>query len=308
MNLWATGGSSTQCSYHENVDVATLQRKKKALTRRDFLKLSGVAAVGLPLYAGEISRHEISVQRLTLTLPRLPEAFRGLTIAQLSDFHYAEYTEGYFIKQVIERVNRLKPDIVALTGDFITNGFWSHRDTLRFAGECAEIVAGVQCPIRYAVLGNHDCAVKSYCHAVTEALEAHDIPVLENRSLPLERDGARLWIAGTGDALEHRIRLDDAIPGAAGDGEPVILLAHEPDILPLVSRHNVDLMLSGHTHGGQVRIPFLPPIFLPPLGRNYLEGLYRLGSTQLYVNRGIGTVNLPFRLNCPPEITLITLA
>jgi predicted MPP superfamily phosphohydrolase len=287
------------------VDVVTLERKK-SLTRRDFLKLAGVAVAGLPLYAGEISRHEISVQRLTVTLPRLPEAFRGLTIAQLSDFHYAQFTEPYFVKQVIERVNRLKPDMVVFTGDYITNGFWHSRQMVRFIGECAEILGRVQCPVRYAVLGNHDCAVKFYCHAMTDALEAHNIPVLDNRSVPLERDGARLWLAGVGDALLNNVRLDQAIPQASG--EPVILLAHEPDILPVVARHNVDLMLSGHTHGGQVRFPFLPPMFLPTLGQKYIEGLHRLGPTQLYVNRGIGTVNLPFRFNCPPEITLMTLA
>jgi len=288
------------------VDVVTLERKK-SFTRRDFLKLAGIAAVGVPLYAGEISRHEISVQRLTVTLPRLPEPFRGLTIAQLSDFHYAEYTEAYFIKQVIERVNTLKPDVVAFTGDFITNGFWSQQDTLRFTGECAEILSRVECPVRYAVLGNHDCAVKIYCRAMTGALNAHDIPVLENRSVPLDRDGKRLWFAGTGDALVRGFHLDDALP-LSSNTEPVILLAHEPDTLPIVARRNVDLMLSGHTHGGQIRIPFLPPMFLPEMGQHYVEGLYRLGSTQLYVNRGIGTVNLPFRFNCPPEITLITLA
>ncbi len=293
--------------YYGRVDVATLQRKK-SLTRRDFLKLAGVAAVGLPLYAGEISRHEVSVQRITVTLPRLPEAFRGLTIAQLSDFHYAEYTEAYFIKQVIERVNLLKPDVVVFTGDYITTGFWPEKDMLRFTGECAEILNHVHCPIRYAVLGNHDCVVKLYCESMRDALEAHNIPVVENRSFPLERDGARLWFAGTGDAVLGRIHLDQAVPAAAAD-EPVILLVHEPDVLPEVVRHNnVDLMLSGHTHGGQVRIPFLPPMFLPSLGQHYIEGLYRLGPTQLYVNRGIGTVNLPFRFNCPPEITLITLA
>jgi len=240
-------------------------------------------------------------------LRRIPEAFRGLTIAQLSDFHYAEYTEAYFIKQVIERVNTLKPDVVAFTGDYITNGFWSERDTLRFTGECAEILARVHCPVRYAVLGNHDCASEIYSQAMTDALNAHDIPVLDNRSVPLERDGARLWFAGAGDALLGRMHLDKTVPAASAD-EPVILLVHEPDVLPQAARHNVDLMLSGHTHGGQIRIPFLPPMFLPGMGRRYVEGLYRLGPTQLYVNRGIGTVNLPFRFNCPPEITLITLA
>lgn len=93
------------------------------------------------------------------------------------------------------------------------------------------------------------------------------------------------------------------------DREPVILLAHEPDYADHVARRGAaDLVLSGHTHGGQVRIPFLPPLFLPPLGRKYIEGQFRIGGLQLYVNRGIGAVGIPFRFNVPPEITVITLA
>lgn len=289
--------------------MSTLETKKTAhFSRRDFLKLGGIAAVGLPLYAGEIARHEVSIGRITITLPQLPEAFRGLTIAQISDFHYAEYTEAFFIKLVVERVNQLKPDMVVLTGDFITNGFWSTQNTIRCAGECAEILSHIQSPMRYAVLGNHDCATARYKQAVTGELQSHGIPVLENRFVPIERDGARVWLAGTGDALCRGFALEEALPAPAQrDGESVILLAHEPDVLPLVSAHNVDLMLSGHTHGGQVRFPLLPAMFLPELGRQYVEGHYRLGPTQLYVNRGVGTVNLPFRFNCPPEITLITL-
>src|SRR5271165_5861440 len=294
--------------YHRIVDVSAPEQKK-SFTRRDFLKLAGIAAVGLPLYAGEISRHEISIERLTIRLPRLPEAFRGLKIAQVSDFHYAEYTEGFFIKQVVKEVNRLKPDVVAFTGDYITYGFWSLQEAVNFAYKCAEILAGVESPQRYAVLGNHDCAIALHTRAVKDALETHGIPVLDNRAVPLEREGGRLWFAGAGDAVCHQTRLDEAIPTAVRkDGEPVLLLVHEPDILPEVARYDVDLMLSGHTHGGQVRFPFLPAMFLPEFGRNYVEGLFQLGSTQLYVNRGVGTVNLPFRFNCPPEITLITLA
>jgi len=99
-----------------------------------------------------------------------------------------------------------------------------------------------------------------------------------------------------------------AIPGASlRQDEPVILLGHEPDYADIVARHAVDLMLSGHTHGGQIRIPFMRPHFLPQLGEKYVEGLFSIGPMQLYVNRGIGTVALPFRFNCPPEVTLITL-
>jgi hypothetical protein len=284
------------------------QKQKKSFSRRDFLKAAGLAVVGLPLYAAEVSRHEISVERITIRLPRLPEAFHGLKIAQVSDFHYAQFTEPFFVRRVVNEVNRLKPDVVAFTGDYVTHGFWSTEETLDFANKCAEILSGVESRVRYAVLGNHDSMLAPHTHGVTDALETHGIPVLENRAVPLERDGGRLWFAGTGDAVSHNVRLDRAIPTATRkDGEPVILLAHEPDILPEVARHDVDLMLSGHTHGGQVRIPFLPAMFLPELGRKFVEGLFRVGPTQLYVNRGIGTVNLPIRFNCPPEITLITL-
>jgi predicted MPP superfamily phosphohydrolase len=280
---------------------------KTGISRRRFLALSGVAALGVPLYAGEISRHEVSIEHVALTLPRLPDVFHGLRLVQISDLHYANFTEPFFIKRIVEHVNRLKADIVLFTGDYITNGLWAYEDITRFAYDCAAILSQVTCPIRYAVLGNHDYAVNHVM--VEDALTTHNIPVLTNRSEPLERDGKRLWLAGIGDALTRNADLNRAIPAASRTGnEPVILLAHEPDILPSVAPLGVDLMLSGHTHGGQIRLPFLPAMFLPVMGRDYVEGLFRMGNTQLYVNRGIGTVNLPFRFNCPPEITVFTLA
>ena len=280
---------------------------KTDISRRRFLALAGVAAVGLPLYAGEVARHEISVEQITISMPRLHDVFRGTRIVQISDLHYANFTEPFFIRRVVEHVNRLKPDIVFFTGDYISYGLWSRVDINRFAGECAEILSAVDCPVRYAVLGNHDYMID---HKMVEAvLTTHHIPVLTNRSEPLERDGRRLWFAGTGDAISRHADLDKAIPDASRkDGEPVILLTHEPDILKDVAPYGVDLMLSGHTHGGQIRLPFLPALFVPELGAEYVEGHFRMGNTQLYVNRGIGAVGLPFRFNCPPEITVLTLA
>lgn len=280
---------------------------RKGITRRSFITAAAMAVIGVPLYAAEISRHEISIERHTVRIKRLPQAFRGLRIAQVSDFHYAEFTEPYFIRDVVERVNLLQPDVVLFNGDYVTEGFFSRQHTNNFAHQCAEILSRIQCPDRFAVLGNHDSGIAK--PAVMDALAIHKIPLLHNSYMPVERDGARLWIAGTGDAFWKDMDLDKAVPPASRTGnEAVILMVHEPDVLPLVARQNVDLMFSGHTHGGQIRFPFLPPMHLPPLGKRYVEGLFHLGPTQLYVNRGVGTVGIPMRFNCPPEITEITLA
>jgi predicted MPP superfamily phosphohydrolase len=289
------------------IEVSVQEQQKRLVSRRSFIKAAGAACIGFPLYASEISRHEISIERHTIRLNRLPEPFHGLKIIQLSDFHYAEYTEPYFLRDVVDHVNRLQPDVVLLNGDYVTDGpLFSHARTRGFAYRCTEILGQIQCPLRYAVLGNHDSTFAE--RAVIDALGVNNLKLLNNRYEPLERDGGRIWISGTGDAYYHKMALDEAIPDASRkNNEPVLLMIHEPDVLPLVARRNVDLMLSGHTHGGQVRFPFLPAMHLPPLGRRYVEGLFRLGPTQLYVNRGIGTVGVPVRFNCPPEIAVLTL-
>lgn len=289
------------------MEVSVQEQRRGMISRRSFLKAAGAACIGFPLYAAEISRHEISLERHTLRLNRLPGQFRDFTLVQVSDFHYAEYTEPYFLRDIVKQVNRLSPDAVFFNGDYITDGLlFSHTQTKQFAYRCVEILSKVDCPYRYAVLGNHDSTFAE--PAVLDALAIHGFAVLNNRYVPLERNGKRIWIAGTGDALLRKMDLDKAIPPASvSNNDPILLMVHEPDVLPQVARYNVDLMLSGHTHGGQVRFPFVPPFHLPPLGRKYVEGTFRLGPTQLYVNRGLGTVGLPVRFNCPPEIAVLTL-
>lgn len=289
-------------------------RRPHRLTRRSFLTLAATSLGGLALYSGEIARHELSVENYTVHLPRLPEAFRGMRIAQISDFHYFEFTESFFLREVVDHVNALKADMVVLTGDFVTYGplRWPRaeahkRMALRHMPECASILSGIRCPLRYATLGNHDMMVGG--RYIYGDLVNQGLPVLWNSAVSLERDGQRLWLVGLGSACTEDAAPDRAIPASAlREKEAMIVLAHEPDILPEIARYNADLMLSGHTHGGQVRIPFLPPAFLPEYGRHYVEGWFRYGPTRLYVNRGIGAIGVPFRLNCPPEITLFTLA
>jgi uncharacterized protein len=132
------------------------------------------------------------------------------------------------------------------------------------------------------------------------------IRVLANESAAIERDGTRFWLAGVNDVLGHTADLPKTLRNIPA-GEAAILLVHEPDFADEASKFPVDLQLSGHSHGGQVRIPFLPPLYLPELAKKYVLGTYQVGPLPLYTNAGLGTVGVPARLNCPPEITLITL-
>ena len=140
-------------------------------------------------------------------------------------------------------------------------------------------------------------------------LTLNGIPVLVDEHVPIERSGSRFWLAAVNDPGTTNPQLELAVPPRP-DG-PIILMAHEPDYADTVLQHPrgrlVDVMLSGHTHGGQINLPFRGPLVLPPMGRKYVHGIFHLNQMQLYVNRGIGTVGVPFRLNCPPEITVLTL-
>jgi hypothetical protein len=277
------------------------------LTRRRFLLGSTAAAAGLALYSGEIARHEISVVTRPIAIDNLPAAFHNFRIVQISDIHYDEFTEPSFVDRVIRHVNALAPDLVALTGDFISFGPLPRTFTMGAMGRCAAALSRIACPQRFAVMGNHDSVLGA--PTIRPILAEVGIPLLVNEFAPIERAGQRLWLCGIHDPCTHTPNLHTAIPERP-DG-PVLLLSHGPDYADTVVTHPrgrfVDLMISGHTHGGQVRLPLLPPLHLPPGGQEYIQGLFRFDHLQLYVNRGIGTTGVPFRLNCPPEITLFTL-
>jgi uncharacterized protein len=285
----------------------TASLRDTVFTRRNFLGLTAGSAAALAFYAGEIARHELEIIYVTIRLPRLPDAFAGMKIVQISDIHFQEYTEAAFLDAIVRKVNAVAPDLVVLTGDFVSNKPLPRHLSVGMGYHCAEHLSRLTCPLRYAILGNHDCLVES--HAITDALRTHGIPVLANSFVPLERNGQRVWLAGIKDALEDRPDLGAAIPSGRSKQEPVILLAHEPDFADYAVGREVDLILSGHTHGGQILLPLLPPLMLPDMGIKYVHGLFRMrDGMQLYVNRGIGAVTLPFRFRCQPEMTVITLA
>lgn len=286
--------------------VALRDSSLSSITRRRFILGSGLSAAGLAFYSGEIARHEVDIVENRVRITDLPSAFHGFRIAQLSDIHLDEFTEPFFLEHVVHKINALAPDLVLVTGDFVTRGSLTFIASHHAAYRCAEILSGLKAPQTYCVLGNHDVAVNA--PLVIGALRSSKIPVLVNEHIPIERSGSRIWLCGADDGT-RRPDLNLTIPEAP-DG-PVLLMLHEPDLADSVIQHPrgkfVDLMLSGHSHGGQVRIPFYGPLILPPLGQRYVMGDFHFGKMQLYVNRGIGTVGLPFRFACPPELTIHTL-
>lgn len=281
------------------------------MSRRRFLATTLSGCAGLAFYSGEIERHWVEITHRDIRLPLLPAVFDGMRIVQLSDIHLDEFTEPFLLRHAIEQINRLQPDAVLLTGDFVSYELSPRKFSERSAWQCAEMLSELKCPERYAILGNHDHWLSAT--EVTRALRASGINVLINSYVPFERNRDRIWLSGLDDPLCGQPDLDKAIPPTIRDieGQPLILMCHEPDYADGFLMHpagkSIRLMLSGHTHGGQVRLPFVGALELPPGGRKYVEGLFRLGSMQLYVNRGIGTVGVPFRFACPPEITEITL-
>jgi uncharacterized protein len=266
---------------------------------------------GLALYAGEIERHWIEITHRDVVLPGLSAVFDGFRIAQLSDIHMDEFTEPFFLRDAVSRINAMNPDAVFLTGDYVTSGLGPKKFAVGAAWQCANLLKALACRQRYAVLGNHDMLVSE--DDVTEALKSNDITVIRNGCVAMERSGGRFWLSGIGDPVVGAPRPDLSVPPSIRNlaNEPVVLLCHAPDyadeLVTQAAGQAVSLMLSGHTHGGQVRLPLIGALDLPDLGKKYVEGWFQLGRMQLHVNRGIGTVGVPFRFNCPPEISMLTL-
>lgn len=277
-------------------------------TRRKFIGLAaaaGVAAIGADSVLIEPNRPRIVHQEITLR--RWPPQLEGFRIALLSDFHYDAYFSVHPLHASIDMVNRLRPDLIALTGDFVTMPLLDGDDeeAAAHAEPCARLLRQMQAPHGlWAVLGNHDYFTDPA--RITSILQGEQIQVLANESVAIEQNGGRFWLAGVNDIISGSADLTYTLHDVPSE-EPSVLMAHEPDYADYVSRYAVDLQLSGHSHGGQVRLPFLRPLYLPELARKYVWGLYKIGPLTLYTNPGLGTVGLPVRLNCPPEITLLTL-
>lgn len=274
-----------------------------SLSRREFLKVSGAAiAAGLTtavVYLGvNDERGDLVVKRVSIPIEGLHPALEGFTIVQLTDIHIYPITPIEVAEEAVAIANSLKPDLAVLTGDYV----WREGEAIF---ELAPVLAGLNASQGlYAIIGNHD--IWESLEISLTGLRGAGIPVLINQGLTITEGAGSLYLAGLDDGMSGHPDLAGALDGMPA-GAPVVLLMHEPDPADEYSLDGrVSLQLSGHTHGGQVRIRDMPMV-LPPLGRKYDLGLYNVNGMWLYVSPGIGEISVPLRYNCPPEVTEFTL-
>ena len=274
------------------------------MNRRDFLKAAGLTVgAGLVTATSYLSINNESqdpvIDRIPLAIRNLHPVLEGLTMVQISDVHLYPMTQPELVKKSVIMANALNPDLVVLTGDFV----WQDLDAIF---ELAPILAGLDAKYGvFSILGNHDYWLDA--DVITRAMESAGLPVLINQGLSIQQGKGSIFVAGLDDGWSGKPDLDETLDGA-NSSEPVILLCHEPDLADRYSLDGrVDVQLSGHTHGGQIRLPGIGALVLPYLGRKYDIGLYRVNEMLLYTNRGLGVISEPVRFNCPPEISQFVL-
>lgn len=303
-----------------------------------------VSTVALITYIYQIEPQWIEIKKIDLILPELSAEFDGWKVLQVSDIHVNEWMTGKRLKNIVNLINKQQADIIVLTGDFFSqSGSYSKRldeqiiPRIPYANEHPSLIARIfkklgisvkKNPRRkyfeddqqtlinalselkplhksFAVLGNHDYATNN--EFVRKALKKSNIITLRNRVYSFEKNDNYLNIVGVDDVIFSRDNLDLVLTRLPAKGTN-ILLVHEPDFaISVWKSHRFQLQLSGHSHGGQVKIPFRKSPFLPPYGEKFPEGLYRFSDFYLYTNRGIGMAYPYIRFNCRPEITIFTL-
>ena len=279
----------------------------KNIVKRKFKKLFLISSFLISLiiliwYSFIFEPNNIQVERISVKIENLPESFNGVKIVHLTDFHSRNFGERE--KRILEILEDLDPDLVFITGDFIDHTTKDINSCQKFWRELGSKYQGRI----FGVLGNHEYWIKSPdIAAIKKLLEKNGISILNNENRKIFQGDKYIYLLGVDDPDSEK----DDLPKAMVNTEeniPKILLAHSPDIIDNLRGEKVDLILVGHTHGGQVVIPFVKPFWVPTKNRGkYASGLFRVNGTNLYVNRGIGMASLQVRFNCSPEITVIEL-
>lgn len=276
------------------------------MNRRQFLKVFGqvmagyaIGGTGLYQYGRRVEAQQLSIEHVQVPIKNLKPALEGFKIVHMSDIHLHPFTQIEFVQEAVALANGLKPDIIALTGDYVTS---KAESIFELAPALALLKSryGV-----FASLGNHE--IWTNPALIRNTLEQAGLAVLVNGGVSLDIDGETIYLAGLDDLWDGKPDLNAALAGSP-PGVPVVLLAHEPDFADDIALDGrISLQLSGHSHGGQVRLPGFGAFILAPHSEKYDQGLYNVDGMWVYTTRGIGLGGVSYRINCPPEVTEITL-
>jgi predicted MPP superfamily phosphohydrolase len=269
------------------------------LTRRRFLKGLAAAAVGAGIGVGVAYPFDYELTETEVFVPGLPAAFDGFRVAQLSDVHHSSLVSIEEVRRAVALTQSANADAIVLTGDYTTK-------ERRYIEPCAEELSKLTAPAGvWAVLGNHDHNTNGL--ATRRALEQRGVGVMTNVNTRLRRGAEELQLVGIDDWSWNQTDWEQAFKGI-DRARPSLLLSHQPRVLDLPQTDGVSLILSGHTHGGQVRFPVVgSPAALMGEDFKYLRGRFELGGKQLYVTRGMGVIGLPVRVGARPEVAVLRL-
>ena len=263
----------------------------KLISRRTFI----IGGIGMISYL-YFDLHSIAIKQYAIAINNLPKDFEGFTILHLSDLHSKEYGDKQ--DQLLHLINRQSFDMVAITGDFVDKHKPDVEPTL-------SLVRGLISKPVFFVPGNHEWWNE---FRIKSVLENHEVTILENKKFKYSKGNSYIWIVGVDDPYLRRDKLNEALEGIA-DSQPRVLLAHAPNIFPSAAKLDIELVLVGHTHGGQVRIPIVGAVVAPGQGLfpKYDYGQFTSGLTNMIINGGLGESVLPIRFYNRPEIVLIKL-
>lgn len=268
--------------------------------KKHLLALLSAALVGTAVYAARIEPGWLRVKYVPLKLPRLPKSFHDYRIAHISDIHMGGWMTRERLMEAVDLINLLRPDTIAITGDFVD------RQSNSLMRDLIEPLSALKpIDLTVAVMGNHDYSFN--VSAIRRVLQSAGILELRNNVHTLRRGSAELHLAGVDDIVRHRDCLDRILDRLPNDGA-AILLAHEPDFADVSApTGRFDLQISGHTHGGQIRLPLLGMPLLPSYGKRYPSGRYQVGDMIQYTNHGLGMIRPYVRFMARPEITMFIL-